>query len=66
MKMTDTQIVCPMCMVILNRARPDLVAYWLACKTIELKDQDQIPLGHVCDSVFFPLFSVIMLCFLLF
>ena len=51
--MADTQIICPICTVISSRARPDLVAKWLACLTLEPEDQGWFPGGHLLYIVFF-------------
>ena len=51
--MTD----CPICIVIPNRARLDIVIYWLACQTLELEGQGRFTGGHLLHFFLF-LFSL--------
>ena len=41
--MADTQIVCPICTVILGHIVSDLVDLWLACQTIKPEDLGRFP-----------------------
>ena len=38
MEVTDTRIVSSICTVISSRARPDIVAWWLACLATKADD----------------------------
>ena len=59
--MADTWIVCLICTIILGRARPDLMAKWLADQTLEPEDQGRF-LGEQLIYIVIPSFvSVIML-----
>ena len=43
MEVADTRIVSSICTVISSRARPDIVAWWLACLATKADDLGRIP-----------------------
>ena len=63
--MADTQIIGLLdyrIMIISSWVRPDLVAWWLACWTLEPEDQCRFACGHLLYLVFFFFFfSVIII-----
>ena len=51
--MADARIVCPICTVILSRARLDSMAKWLACQTLKPEDQVEYRMGTNYICLFF-------------
>ena len=64
MKETKTRIIYSSCTSIASRKWPGLLPEWLASQSMDPEDQGRFQCGHLFFSVFFFLFSILMLNYL--